>query len=451
MCVHAASRALPGGASSSVALEPEVPMTAEEKEQAAARANFLAGLAGEDSDVLDTLMQGSDGAAARGGIGSPGGSGLISLDGADDADADLGLDEANVRRAAPRATFDPASVATPPALGPSGAMTLAQLQRQQATQAADGNAGAVTAPDVWADLGLDAPDLPQADGEGGIEDGDPFAAFGDFALSSPTAPAAAEAASPVYDFAASGSPDARAATAQPASSLTAGSLPDGAAPIPQDAGSSAAAGPTSGAHAQHAAAPPQDRRGGDVASTARETVGTASAADALPGFLAGVQAMFGGAWQQALACYAHAFQAAAGELRALVSQYIAAVCILEAFPSSSEAQSCRLSRYLAAMPLLQLDHASFLVHDAVGRNGRAGNYWWAAKRLEAFAAQCMRLGRVDLAQGASSMVQQVLAAGRGNRSVPDGEDPARFLTGVNAAQSVQDVVGVVSSLQAGLL
>ena len=175
----------------------------------------------------------------------------------------------------------------------------------------------------------------------------------------------------------------------------------------------------------------------------------------VPGFPQGVQAMFAGQWQQALAYFGQAFAACrdanAPRLRCTVAQYAATVAILEGYAHVDEAGAARLSRFAASMPLLMLDHLSFLVNDAISRNLRAGNYSWCAARLEQLGHYCMAVGRPDLARGVGARLQQVTATGVGDASVATGESAEAVVRAVDEAVSMQDVAAVVARLRAGVL
>jgi hypothetical protein len=164
--------------------------------------------------------------------------------------------------------------------------------------------------------------------------------------------------------------------------------------------------------------------------------------------------MFSGQWQQALAYFGQAFiacrDAGAVHLRCQVAQYAAAVNILEGYSVVDEKGAAQLSRYAAGLPLLMLDHASFLVHDAISRNLRAGNYTWCAKRLEQFGRQCMGVGRPDLAQNIGMRLQQVLGTGVGDASVTQGESAEGLVRSVDEAVSMQEIVGAVARLRTGM-
>jgi hypothetical protein len=174
----------------------------------------------------------------------------------------------------------------------------------------------------------------------------------------------------------------------------------------------------------------------------------------VPGFVEGVQAMFSGQWQQALAYFGQAFiacrDAGAAQLRCQVAHYAVAVSILEAYGAVDQAAAARLSRYAAGLPLLMLDHSSFLLNDAISRNLRAGNFTWCAKRLEQFGHHCMAIGRPDLAQGVGMRLQQVVATGVGDASVAPGESAEALARSVEGAISMQEIAGAVSRLKAGM-
>lgn len=175
----------------------------------------------------------------------------------------------------------------------------------------------------------------------------------------------------------------------------------------------------------------------------------------VPGFAQGVQAMFAGQWQPAQAYFGQAHsacrEAAAWDLGKQVAHYAAAVGILETFAKVDEAAAARLSRYAAALSLLMLDHLSYLVNDAVGRNLRAGNFAWCSGVLQQLGGYAASIGRPEVAQGVAARVQQVEGSGQGNASVPQWEAVGGFLARVENAGSLPEIAGAVASVQAGLL
>lgn len=420
--------------------EDKPELTVEEQEQERVRQEFLRQLSG-DSLFLDSTEL----AQRDGGGGDGGGSGIISIggDNDDDDDGDVGdLHARNIKRAQRRfnvnlkqtgstATAEEVSAAAQNiSLGPPGSVPLGQAKR-----AAAAARGEDVAPkqDVWADLGLVKPeqsvDVEAAEADAAAEeDADPFAAFSELALPEAAALVAAAAEAAPADRA----PDALDGLSDPTvEPAAAAPTPAEEAPVPQPQADTATA--------SSAEALPEGAQS------------TAVNAGQAPGFLMGVHYMFAGQWQQALQSFAQAYQACSGLERVQVGQYIAVVGILQAYANVGDTEATRLSRFAAALPLLLLDHASFLVNDAVTRNMRAGNSTWCAQRLEAFVARCSASGNHGVAQGAAVKLQQVQSSGPGNASVMKDEDTAMFVQRIDAAQGPQEIYGVVSSLRAGLL
>lgn len=436
------SKALPDPGELAEGSEGKPDLTAEEQEQERVRQEFLRQLSG------DSLFMDSTELAQRDGGGGDGGdSGIISLggDNDEDDDGDVGdLHARNIKRAQRRfnvnlkqtgatATAEEVSAAAQNiSLGPPGSVPLGQAKR-----AAAAARGEDIAPkhDVWADLGLVKPeqsvDMEAAKAEAAAEeDADPFAAFSELALPEAAVPVAAAADTTAPAAPAPTALDSPAdPTAEPIAAARA--PPAEEALVPQ-----MLADPVTASSPE---APPD---------AAQSTVVNAGQA---PGFLMGVHYMFAGQWQQALQSFAQAYQSCSGLERVQVGQYIAVVGILQAYANVGDMESTRLSRFAAAMPLLLLDHASFLVNDAVTRNMRAGNSTWCAQRLEEFVARCSASGNHAVAQGAAAKLQQVQSSGPGNASVMKDEDTVMFVQRIDAAQGPQEIYGIVSSLRAGLL
>ena len=457
--MHAATTALSrplADASESVSEEPKRPLTAEEIEQQRVRDQFLRQFSG-DSMFMDSaeLAQRNAGGAD---------SGLISVAGDDDDDeGEVGdLHARNMKRAMRRqkqatnagleelaAAQAEAEAKKAQALGPEGSVPMG-MAKAAALEAA-GKAPAKPA-DVWDELGLMRPEQ-STDVDGGAEqaqeeDDDPFAAFGDMALPEPTpAEAPTEAAPsdnmPAVDAAAQHGHDAGAPALQEGSEATGGGRSRGRHTFQPGGGGTAPEAGAAGAVEAAAPAP-------DTSSPQAQALLDVNAGQT-PGFLMGVHFMFAGQWNQALQSFAQAYASCGGLERVQVGQYIAAVGILQGYSMVGDDEACRLSRYAAAMPLLLTDHASFLVHDTVSRNMRAGNYTWAARRLEEFIAVCQAKGQQSVAQGVAGMLQQARAMGAGNRTVATDENTSAFVERINAAEGGEQIYGLCTTLRSGLM
>lgn len=417
-------------------LEDKVELTPEEAEQERVRQEFLRQLSG-DSLFLDSTEL----AQRNGGGDGDGGSDIISIGGDNDDDSeDVGdLHARNIKRAQRRFNVNlkqTDSTATAEeigmgakniSLGPPGSVPLGQAMR--AAAAARGE-DAAAKQDVWAELGLMKPEQTAEEEEAEAaeaEDADPFAAFSELALPEAAAPAGGtDGGTAVADDVTSSRGDL---VAKPTVGTQA---PQEEVPISQASAGEAAT-------AQAAPAPADALPGAPV------NAGQA------PGFLMGVNCMFRGQWPQALQNFAQAYQACSGMERVQVGQYIAVIGILEAYANVGDAETTRLSRFAAAMPLLLLDHASFLVNDAVMRNMRVGNSTWCAQRLEDFVTRCSASGNHHVAQGAAAKLQEVQSVGPGNSSVMKDEDTTLFVQRIDDAPGPQQIYGIVSSLRAGLL
>lgn len=109
----------------------------------------------------------------------------------------------------------------------------------------------------------------------------------------------------------------------------------------------------------------------------------------------------------------------------------------------------RLSRYAAGLPLVEFEHASFLVNDAVRRNASAGNLLWPLTRMISFVHQAGNLGRHDVAANAQTMVDMMKAQGGvkpQDATVPPGEDIPAFVRAVDSATTPDGIKACVLAL-----
>lgn len=431
-------------------------MTAEEIEAARVRDEFLEQFEG-DSMFMDSAELAQRNAGDED-------SGLISVNNDDEDDeGEVGdLHARNMKRAMRRqkqkateagieelaAAEVAAEAKKAQALGPEGSVPMG-MARKMALEAA--GKPLPQEKDVWDELGLMRPEQ-SLEGAAGAEeaqeeqDDDPFAAFGDMALPEPTP---AEAAPedmmpgdnmPAVDGAAQNGHDG-------------GMQLDGAARgrhTFQSGGAGADQGHVADPAGGVMAAPEAAARAPDTSSPQAQALLDVNAGQT-PGFLMGVHFMFAAQWNQALQSFAQAYASCGGLERVQVGQYIAAVGILQGYSMVGDDEACRLSRYAAAMPLLLTDHASFLVHDTVSRNMRAGNSTWAVRRLEEFIAVCQAKGQQSVAQGVAGMLQQARAMGAGNRTVATDENTNAFVERINAAQGGEQIYGLCTSLRSGMM
>ena len=424
--------------------EKQPELTPEEEEQERVRQEFLRQFSGDSLFLDSTELANRDG----GGDGS----GIISVGGDnEDDDDDVGdLHARNIKRAQRRfnvnlkqtgdtATADDVSAAVKNiSLGPPGSVPLGAAKRAAAAARGEDEP---TKQDVWADLGLVKPeqsmDVEATEAMAGeAESDDPFAAFSELALPDATVPAAG-----VSDAAPAAG--VQESSADPLAMLATEDKPPATVPESQEATASQEDPVPLGPADADKVAPSQAEK--DMAARMAVNAGQA------PGFLMGVHYMFAGQWQQALQSFAQAHQACSGLERLQVGQYIAVIGILQAYANVGDTEATRLSRFASAMPLLLLDHAAFLINDAVSRNMRAGNSTWCAQRLEEFVAYCIATNNHTVAQGATGRLQQVQSVGPGNSSVMKDENTATFVQRIDSASNPQDIYGIVSSLRAGLL
>ena len=452
--MHAATTALSKpltDAPGSVAESPKRPLTAEEVEQARVRDEFLRQFSG-DSMFMDSAELARRNA-------SDGDSGLISVAGDEEDEGEVGdLHARNMKRAMRRqkqtnagleelaAAQAEAEAKKAQALGPEGSVPMG-MAKKAALEAA-GKPPPKEA-DVWDELGLMRPEQ-STDVDGGAEvaqeeDDDPFAAFGDMALPEPVPTEAPSEAAPgdnmpALDPSAQNGHDAGTAAEDEANAGRAGARGRHTFQL-----GGARAGQSGPAGAAEAAAPAPDT------STPQAQALLDVNAGQTPGFLMGVHFMFAGQWNQALQSFAQAYASCGGLERVQVGQYIAAVGVLQGYSMVGDDEACRLSRYAAAMPLLLTDHASFLVHDTVSRNMRAGNYTWAARRLEEFISVCQAKGQHSVAQGVAGMLQQARGMGAGNRTIATDENTSAFVERINAAEGGEQIYGLCTTLRSGLM
>ena len=494
------------------ALAEENPLTAEDREAAAVRERFLANLDGE-SMFLDDLAGEAEAAAAerrrlqREREKREYGSGLIDVGGSDADEADVDIDEANVRRGS-RPGGDRAAAgavedkdAAPAALGPPGSLPLGQVKKQQQEQA---GGGLGDLGDVWGDLGLERPEgapdpgagdavaaagaEPVEDAFAAFEELDPFAGFADLTGGDGSAQ---EGAGDVMSAGASINPqadaEARAGTggaadksvdahaldalsgdaASAASAVTAARASSSEQPMREGTPQSAAQQQQQGAAEQSADSQAQaqaqaqgvgqshDAQAAQQQQQQQQQAASLQHTDPtrLPGFAEGVQAMFAGQWQVASTYFGYALSACLeggnAQLRCTLAQYAACVGLLEGYAATDERGAARLSRYAASLPMLLLDHLSFLVNDAVSRNERAGNYDWCRNILQWLGETFVASGRPDYAQGAHARRQQIY--GYGNATVGQSESAAAVVARLDAASAMREIGGVVAQIKAGTL
>ena len=175
----------------------------------------------------------------------------------------------------------------------------------------------------------------------------------------------------------------------------------------------------------------------------------------LLGFNGGVAAMLAGHWPSAAMHFGQAMHASAAvgggvATRHIVAQYAACVALVEGYDAAGHLGAARLSRFAASLPLLHVNHQSFLVQDAVRRNQQFANFGWCRGALHRVACMLASHGLVNEEQTARTQLASMPDSG--STSVLNEDLAIWTLTSeLAAATSMVDVCALVSKVKASLL